>query len=149
MAVYIPQATRRRRLLIVAAATFVLGGVIGVLAGRLTAPTPAERVAAVQEQARQVSSQLRVVSLHSQAGAASLGGGDDGGAALALRRADADLGTALGRAPWIPAQRGNALRDRLHELERTPAAQVRDAAFAASVDRLAADIDTAFGLAAP
>jgi hypothetical protein len=146
VAVYIPRATRRRRLLVVAAAAFVLGGAIGVLAGRFTAPTPAERVAAVQVQARQVSSQLRVVSLHSQAGAASLGS-DDGGAALALRRADAELGTALEQAPWIPAVRGNALRDRLRVLERTPAAEVRSAAFAASVDRLAADIDTAFGVA--
>jgi len=148
VAVYIPQARRRRRLLIAAAVAFVLGGVLGVLGGRLTAPTPAERVAAVQEQARQVSSQLRVLSLHSQAGAASLDGGD-GGAALALQRADADLGRALGQAPWIPAQRGNALRDRLHGLERAAAPQARTAAFAADIDRLAADIDTAFGLSAP
>jgi hypothetical protein len=148
VAVYIPQARRRRRLLVVAAAAFLLGGVLGALTGRFTAPTPTERVAAVQEQARQVSSQLRVVSLHSQSGAASLDGGD-GGAALALQRAEAALGTALGRAPWIPASRGNALRDRLRELGRTPPAEVRGAAFAASVDRLAADIDTAFGLAAP
>lgn len=145
MAVYIPQARRRRRLLVVAVAAFVLGGLVGLLVGRVTAPAPAERVAAVQEQARQVTAQLRVLSLHSEAGAASLGSGD-GGAALALRRADADLGRALGQAPWIPAQRGSALRDRLHELERTSATGSRGAAFAATIDRLAADIDTAFGL---
>jgi len=145
VAVYIPQARRRRRLLVVAAAAFVLGGLAGLLAGRLTAPTPAERVAAVQEQARQVTAQLRVLSLHSEAGAASLGSGD-GGASLALQRADADLGRALGQAPWIPVRRGNALRDRLHELERTATPQARTGTFAASIDRLAADIDAAFGL---
>jgi len=146
MAVYVPHARRRRRLLVVAAAAFLLGGLLGGLVGRLTAPTPAERVAAVQEQARQVSAQLRVLSLHAETGAASQGSGD-GGAVLALQRADTVLGRALGQAPWIPARQGNALRDRLHELERSAAADARSPAFAAGADRLAHDIDTGFGLA--
>jgi hypothetical protein len=146
VAVYIPQARRRRRLLVVAVAAFVLGALAGVLAGRATAPTPAERVAAVREQARQVSAQLRVVSLHAEAGTASQGGGD-GGAALALQRADADLGRVLDQAPWIPQRQGEVLRDRLRGLERNPQAAAGSAAFAASIDSLAADIDTAFGLA--
>ncbi|HSV66768.1 MAG TPA: hypothetical protein VLJ59_12775 [Mycobacteriales bacterium] len=145
MAVYIPQARRRRRLLSVAAAALVVGAVLGALAGRLTAPTPEQRVAAVQEQARQVTSQLRVLSLHSEAGAASLGSGD-GGAALALQRADTDLGHALDQATWIPPRRGAALRDRLHALERAAGPAARTASFATDTDALAADIDTAFGL---
>jgi hypothetical protein len=146
MALYTPQAQRRRRLVIVAVAAFLLGGVLGGFVGRFTAPTPADRVAAVREQARQTSSQLRVLSLHVEAGAASLGAGGDAGAGLALRRADDDLTRALDQAPWITAERRNALRTHLHELERTASSGAATAPFAANVDRLATEIDTTFGL---
>jgi hypothetical protein len=146
MALYTPQAQRRRRLVIVAVAAFLLGGVLGGFMGRFTAPTPADRVAAVREQARQTSSQLRVLSLHVEAGAASLGAGGDAGAGLALRRADDDLTRALDQAPWITAERRNALSTHLHELERTASSGAATAPFAANVDHLATEIDTTFGL---
>lgn len=146
MALYTPQTQRRRRLLIFAVAAFVLGGVLGGVAGRLTAPTPADRVAAVRAQAQQMSAQLRVLSLHVEAGAASLGAGGDAGAGLALQRADDDLTRALGQAPWITAQRQNTLRTRFRELERAASAGAATKPFAADVDRLAGDIDTTFGL---
>jgi hypothetical protein len=146
MALYTPQAQRRRRLVILAVAAFLLGGVLGGFAGRLTAPTPADRVADVREQARQTSSQLRVLSLHVEAGAASLGAGGDAGAGLALQRADDDLTRALEQAPWITAERRNTLRTHLHELERAASVGAATKPFAVDVDRLASDIDTTFGL---
>ncbi|MGH3797014.1 MAG: hypothetical protein ACRDSP_19240 [Pseudonocardiaceae bacterium] len=148
MALYTPQAQRRRLLLIFAVAAFLLGGILGGFVGRLTAPTPAERVAQVQDQARQMSAQLRVVSLHAETKAASLGAGGDAGSALALQRADGDLADALEQAPWIPAQQGNALRSRLHGLEHTASAQAASPSFGADVDRLASDVDSTFGVAA-
>jgi hypothetical protein len=102
----------------------------------------------VRGQAEQTSAQLRVLSTHVEAGAVSLGAGGDAGAGLALRRADDDLTRALEQAPWITAARQNALRTRLHELEREASAEAATKPFAADVDRLANDIDTTFGLTA-
>ncbi|MBV8542975.1 MAG: hypothetical protein JO063_14660 [Pseudonocardiales bacterium] len=141
-----PQARRHRQLVVVALAAFLLGGVLGGLAGRSTAPTPADRVATVREQARQTSAQLRVLSLHVEAGAASLGAGGDAGAGLALRRAEDDLTRALGQAPWITAERRDALMTHLHELERAARSAATSASFAADVDSLATEVDTTFGL---
>ncbi|MGH3549462.1 MAG: hypothetical protein ACRDQU_15415 [Pseudonocardiaceae bacterium] len=146
MALYTPQAQRRRQLAILATATFILGGVLGGFVDRFTAPAPADRVAEVREQARQTSSQLRVLSLHVEAGAASLGTGGDAGAALALQRADTDLTQALEQAPWITAQSRTALSTHLHDLELTASSGAATKAFAADVDSLATEIDTTFGL---
>jgi hypothetical protein len=100
----------------------------------------------VREQARQTSSQLRVLSLHVDAGAASLETGGDAGARLALQRADDELTRAVEQAPWITAERRNGLFTQLHELERAASAGAATKPFAADVDRLATDIDTTFGL---
>src|SRR5579884_3195686 len=77
---------------------------------------PARR-AAVREQARQTSSQLRVLSVHFEDNAASLAAGGDAGAGLALQRADDDLNKALQQAPWITPQQGSHLLNNLHGLE--------------------------------
>lgn len=146
MALYTPLAQRRRRLVLVAVAALLLGAVAGAVVGRLTAPTPEQRVAQVQEQARQMSAQLRVLSLHAEAGAASLGSDGDAGSTLALHRTDGELADALQQAPWITPQQGSALRDRLHELERTANTDVATASFATDADQLATDIDRAFGV---
>lgn len=148
MALYTPQSQRRRQLLILAITAFLLGGVLGGLIGRFTAPAPADRVASVREQARLTSSQLRVLSLHVDAGAASLGAGGDAGAGLALQRADEDLTRVLEQAPWVTQAQGNALRTHLHELERAARGGSATAPFAAGVDGLARDIDTTFGVTA-
>lgn len=146
MALYTPQAQRRRQMVILTVAAFMIGGVVGGFAGRLTAPTPADRVAAVREQARLTTSQLRVMSLHAEAGAISLGAGSDGGASLALRRADNDLTRALEQAPWITAQSRTELSTRLRDLERTARSGAATKPFAADVNALATEIDTTFGL---
>lgn len=146
MAIYTPQAQRRRQMLIVTGVAFLLGGLLGGVVGWFIAPTPADRVVSVREQARQTSSQLRVLSLHVEAGAASLGTGGDAGARLALQRADEDLTRALDQAPWVTDDRRNALFTRLHNLEYAAGGAAATAPFAAEVDRLAGDIDTTFGL---
>jgi hypothetical protein len=146
MAIYTPQAQRRRKLLILTVAAFLVGGLLGGIVGWSIAPTPADRVAEVREEARQTSSQLRVLSLHIEASAASLGAGGDAGARLALQRADDDLARALARAPWITADRGQRLITKLHELERTASGAAATAPFADEVNRLATDIDDTFGL---
>jgi len=147
MAIYTPQAQRRRQLVIVTVVAFLLGGLLGGFVGRVLAPTPADRVASVREQARQTSSQLRVLSVHFEDNAASLAAGGDAGAGLALQRADDDLTKVLQQAPWVTAQQGNHLLNSLHGLEAAVRAGATKSPFAGNVDKLANDIDTTFGLA--
>jgi len=147
MAIYTPQAQRRRQLVIVTVVAFLLGGLLGGFAGWLLAPTPADRVASVREQARQTSSQLRVLSVHFEDNAASLAAGGDAGAGLALQRADDDLTKVLQQAPWVTAQQGTHLLNSLHGLEAAVRAGATKSPFAGNVDKLANDIDTTFGLA--
>jgi hypothetical protein len=147
MAIYTPQAQRRRQLLIFTVVAFLLGGLLGGFAGRFLAPTPADRVVSVREQARQTSSQLRVLSVHFEDNAASLAAGGDAGAGLALQRADDDLTKVLQQAPWVTAQQGTHLLNSLHGLEAAVRAGATKPPFAGNVDQLANDIDTTFGLA--
>ncbi|HXT43529.1 MAG TPA: hypothetical protein VN748_05355 [Pseudonocardiaceae bacterium] len=149
MAIYTPQAQRRRQLVIVTVVAFLLGGLLGGFVGRILAPTPADRVASVREQARQTSSQLRVLSVHFEDNAASLAAGGDAGAGLALQRADDDLTRVLQQAPWVTTQQGTNLLNNLHGLEAAVRAGATKPPFASNVDRLAQDIDTTFGLASP
>ncbi|MGH3825190.1 MAG: hypothetical protein ACRDRA_20480 [Pseudonocardiaceae bacterium] len=146
MVIYTPQAARRRQLLILTVAAFLVGGVLGGIVGWFLAPTPADRVASVREQARQTTSQLRVMSLHAEEGAISLGASGDGGAKLALQRADTELTDMFAQAPWITADQRNALRAQLRELQRVAGTGAATKPFAADVNRLATDIDTTFGL---
>lgn len=149
MAIYTPQAQRRRQLVIVTVVAFLLGGLLGGFVGRIVAPTPADRVTSVREQARQTASQLRVLSVHFGDNAASLAAGGDAGAGLALQRADDDLTRVLQQAPWVTTQQGTNLLNNLHGLEAAVRAGTTKPPFASNVDRLAQDVDTTFGLASP
>jgi hypothetical protein len=128
------------------AAGFVLGALLGGLAGRLTAPSTQDRVDQARAEAAQVSAQLRVLSLHAEANVASLRTGGDAGAGLGLRRAEDQLATALGDAPWIPQSERANLRDRLAALSRAEPGQAADSGYGASIDQLATDIDHTFGI---
>lgn len=145
MAIYTTQAARQRKLAVLVAIGFVVGLGLGTLAGRLTAPTVEDQVAEVRGEALAVSPQLHVLSLHSEAGVASLGTGRDSGADLALRRADEQLGKAFDRAPWITNNQRADLRQGLTELQREAPTGAASPQFAARVDQLAVDIDRTFG----
>lgn len=145
MAIYTTQSARRRKLGALVALGFVLGATLGLFGGRFTAPTVEERVAQVRKEAQVVSAQLRVLSLHSEAGAASFGAGGDAGADLALRRANEQLATTFDQAPWITQTQRTDLRQRLTELERIAPADASKPEFGAKVDQVAADVDRTFG----
>jgi hypothetical protein len=145
VAIYTTTSTRRRRLGVLVAVGFVLGAMLGVVGGRLTASTVEDRVAEVRKEALAVSAQLRVLSLHSEAGAISLGAGGGAGAALALRRANDQLDAAFAQAPWTTAAAHTELRQRLAELERAAPAGAATPEFGHQVDEVAADVDRTFG----
>lgn len=146
MAIYTPQAQRRRQLMILTVVAFLAGGLLGGVVGWFIAPTPADRVVSVQQQALQTSAQLRVLSVHFGEKTASLAAGGDAGTGLAFTRADDELTRALEQAPWITAGQGNKLREELRALERAARKGATQPPFAANVDRLAKDIDTTFGV---
>jgi len=101
VALYVPQARRRRRTLLLAVVTAVVGGTLGVTIGRYTAPDVSDRVRSVRDQARQTASGLEVISLHTGVGAVGAGGTD-----LVLARTSRELAREFDRAPWVdPGQR--------------------------------------------
>ena len=134
MAIYVPASRRRRTTIAIAVACAVAGLVLGVIAGRATSPSLADRVRDVQEQARQATSQLRVVALHEVASTGTAGN------ELALKRAHDELVDALGDAQWIDARAGKALVADLDALDaRSSASDIED---------VAKEIDAAFGISA-
>lgn len=145
MALYIPAGRRRRRALGLAGATLVLGLVIGVMAGRLTAPSVDDRVRSVSLQARQTAAGLRVLALHDQAGALSNQNGGTGGADLVLQRTRTQLEQLFSRAPWVARTKRDELLHALDALQSLP--DRSGTAFATAADALAGDIEVTFGAA--
>jgi len=146
VAIYVPPSRRRRQLLVVVALALVLGAVLGGVVGRATAPSVGERVRTSQQSARTLAAELRVLTIHQEADAASLQASTDAGADLALRRAEAALSGALGGAPWIPTAGKARLRAMLAELRSGPPGQATTPQFAQRAEALASAIETAFGV---
>jgi hypothetical protein len=96
MALYVPQSRRRRRLALTAAATAVVGLVVGAGLGRLSAPTVEDRVNSVRSDARDTASGLQVISLHAEVAAVGAGGTD-----AVLNRTARELADEFDRAPWV------------------------------------------------
>lgn len=134
MAIYVPASRRRRTTIAIAVLCAVAGLVLGAVAGRATSPSLADRVRDVQEQARQTTSQLRVVALHEDASTGAEAN------ELALRRAHDELVDALADAPWIDTSTGKALVADLDALDTRSSAS--------AIERVAKEIDAAFGISA-
>jgi hypothetical protein len=147
MAIYVPRARRRRNAIMIGAAGLVLGVVAGALAGRSSAPTVEDRVGSVRREAKEIASELRVVSLHESESGASLTGGGDAGAELALRRAETELRALFRRAPWVPAKNAGQLIADTTTLRSEAPAQARSEEFGQEVDALADHIESTFGAA--
>jgi hypothetical protein len=146
MAIYVPRARRRRTLVLVGVAALVVGLALGSVVGRASAPTVESRVRSVRSEARAISSQLRVVSLHESAGASSLENvTGDAGADLALRRAETDLRHLFRRAPWVTSKTAADLLADTVALRAAAPGQARTPAFGQQVDGLANRIETTFG----
>jgi hypothetical protein len=145
MAIYVPRARRRRNLILVGVAALVVGVVLGTAAGRSSAPTVEDRVRSVRNEARSITSQLRVVSLHEGEGAASLKGGGDAGADLALSRTETNLRALFRRAPWVTTKTAADLLSETTALRAASPAQGQSEAFAQKIDALADQIEATFG----
>lgn len=145
MAIYVPRTRRRRNLILVGVAGLVLGLAVGLVAGRTSAPTVGDRVRSVRTEARAIASQLRVVSIHEENGAASLAAGGDAGADLALRRTETNLRQLFRRAPWVSTTTAADLIRATTTLRAAAPGQASTPAFGQQVDALAGRIETTFG----
>jgi hypothetical protein len=107
MAVYAGQAKRKRAGYLIAAATLVVGLVLGIVIGRATAPTIDDKIADGRAGGRDLVTALQVLPLeYSQALS-----GSEGTALIGdtVQRSVARLNSALDGAPWLgPAQRTTA-----------------------------------------
>jgi hypothetical protein len=111
MALYVPQSRRRRRMVLVAGATAVVGLVVGAAAGRLSAPTVEDRVQSVRNEARDTASGLQVISLHAEATTVGAGGTD-----LVLQRTARELADEFDRAPWVDSGQRHIVLQALTDL---------------------------------
>jgi len=145
MAIYVPRARRRRNTILVGVAGLVVGALLGIGLGRSSAPTIEDRVKSVRSEARAISSQLRVVSIHEGEGAASLAGGGDAGAGLALQRTETKLRALFKRAPWVGPKASGELISETTALRAAAPNEARTEKFASEVDALADKIEKAFG----
>lgn len=136
MALYIPEARRRRRVVLAAVVGVVLGLVLGGLVGRLSAPSVADQVKAVRSDASDTSAGLRVISLHTSNGL------QDGGADLVLQRTGTELRAEFDDAPWLSTSTRSALLDQLSALQSRT--DTTSKAFGDACASLAAAIDKAF-----
>lgn len=143
MALYIPASRRRRQTIVLAVAALVVGLLLGLLAGRASAPSVADRIHSVQRDARATAASLRVLALHDQTGAASNQAPGNGGADLVLTRTRTELQGEFKRAPWLTAPQREAL---LTELDRLAALPDRTGSqFGDAADQFASHIETTFG----
>jgi hypothetical protein len=145
MAIYVPRARRQRNTILVGVAALVVGAVLGGLAGRSSAPTVEDRVRSVRKEAQAIASQLRVVSIHEGSGAASLAGGGDAGADLALQRTETKLKALFKRAPWVTSKMAADLVGQTTTLRAEAPRQASSDAFGKQVDDLAGRIEATFG----
>jgi hypothetical protein len=145
MAIYVPRARRRRNTILVGVAGLVVGVVLGIAAGRSSAPTIEDRVKSVRGEAGAIASQLRVVSLHEESGAASFKGGGDAGAELALRRTETNLRALFRRAPWVTTKASGQLIADTTALQTEAPKQANTEEFSKQVNALADKIEATFG----
>jgi hypothetical protein len=145
MAIYVPRARRRRNTIVVGVAGLLVGVLLGAAAGRSSAPTIEDRVKSVRTEARAIASQLRVVSLHEESGAASIKGGGDAGAELALQRTETNLRALFRRAPWVTTKASGNLIAETTALRAEAPKQADSEAFGRQVSALADEIEATFG----
>ena len=144
MALYVPAARRRRRIVIFTVVALVLGLVLGLLVGRVTAPTVDDRLASVRKSAQQTAAGLRVIAIHDESDTVSNQTANSG-ADLVLKQTRSELKREFDDAPWITLAQREALLKSLDELEAQP--DRKSDAFGKAADALATQIEETFGAA--
>jgi hypothetical protein len=119
VALYIPAAKRRRRLILLIGAGVVVGLLVGVLVGRLTAPGLSDGIHAAQSRAQRTTGLLESLPTEYEATQQGAQGKSAATFRQSLDQLDADLEAAIAKAKWL----GPSARKRL----RAAVATVRSA----------------------
>jgi len=146
MAMYIPPGRRRRRLLLSVLAAVVVGLVIGVIVGRVTAPTVEDRVAEVRDTAAGAIGQLQALPFEYEK---QLSGDQQfeqgGGVDDALARTRDELDRAIADAPWLTGVQIDAVHAAIDDLRSAAREPVSPDDFETQVGQATDAITAVFG----
>lgn len=145
MAIYVPDSTRRRRAVLLAAGCLVAGLVLGGLVGRATAPGIDDEVQRVQAQAADAATALQRLPIEYEQLLS-----DDGESPATLNdaidRAQAQLREAYADAIWFGDSAAAATDAALDALREVVASEGSAEEFAAAVDEAVSAIEERFAV---
>ena len=149
MAIYIPAGRRRRRIALAVGGAVIVGLILGVLVGRLTASSSSvdDRVAHVRSDACAVQGQLQAIPIEYEKelqGSSQFTQG--GGAADALARARSQLDVALADASWLGRESRANVRATLTTLSDARQSRVPPEEFSRLVTQASDQIGQVFGV---
>lgn len=149
MALYISAGRRQRRLVLTAVAAVVIGLILGIGLGRVSAPKAADQAQAAKQAAGRVTGGLASFPLHY--GQAARGEIDPAeyqrSLEAGLRRTDDDLTIAMDDAVWLDALTKQRLRDQITNLRELAGRRAGADEFEAATGQAITTINSAFGTA--
>jgi hypothetical protein len=144
VAVYIPQEQRRRRSTVAIASALALGLVLGVLLGRVTAPSLSSQVEQARAAGQRLASALRALPLEYEQAVTGSEGESTTGIRDAVNRTAALLPPARAKAPWLGPTATRQAHDAVAAVQRAVASKVDPASFRATAEKAAATVEDVF-----
>ena len=145
MALYIPLSRRRRNAALVAAATLLVGLVVGLLVGRSTAVTATEAARDVRAQGDTLGTRLEALTIEYDQAVAGTGDTVQGGVIDALDRVVVDVDRLVAEAPWLGAAQVDRLRAATTAVRDAAGTLVSPTQFGEVVSASAATVREVFG----
>jgi hypothetical protein len=145
VAIYVPPSTRRRRLVVMAAGTLVVGLAIGFGVGRATSSGVDDAVANVRSQAADAATALQRLPIEYEQAVADQGGESPQTITGAIENARAQLDAAFDDATWFGPAARQPTDEALDALVRAVRERASPAEFEADIDRAVAVIRSTFG----
>jgi len=130
MALYTPPSRRRRRLVLTGIAGLVVGAVAGLLIGRATVTTPADRIAEVRSEAEDIATRVQALTIEYEQALTGTGDTVQGGVLDALDGIDRDAHQTLDLAAWISPANRTEVEQALQKVRQEAQQQVPAEAFA-------------------
>lgn len=146
MAIYVPDSTRRRRLVIIAAACLVVGLVVGLVLGRATASGVDDSVANVRDHAGDAITALQRLPIEYEQALAAEGGEDTATITGALERARNELDQAYEEIDLFGPAVRQVTDERFDALDEDVSNEVTQDEFERAIDDAVAAIQSTFAL---
>jgi hypothetical protein len=146
VATYTSPARRRARTVAVGVTCVVLGLVGGVLIGRASVTTTAERITQVRTAGDELATRVQALTIEYEQAVAGQGDTVEGGVLDALDGIRRDAATATAAAPWLSTGERADVDGSLRSVAEAATARVEADAFAARTAAAAAVIRTTFGV---